>query len=250
MGRGLFTLGLILFFPAALAAQGPRGMFDGGRVYPFDAVRSACIEFSGAKIGREAFEARECAVSAFGEIGRVDGITYDYAIYCVIPNYAEPARCGDESFTSQSHDRRGLAIFAREAGGARVVFEYVDREIGTVYIPDPPRLVSHAAGTLLDIPIGIDGSGHINDSQYYVRSNGLWEKLDGETWLKDLGTRLPKDVQTWKGIWPDLKTMRAIVGLYRTDDANCCPTGGQAEVQLGIRGRQFAIEAVTVTPEK
>lgn len=242
-----YALAFWLIFAVAAPAQAPRGMFEGGRVYSLDETRRECIEFSAMKIGTNDIDARECAVSTSGEIGVVDGITYDYALYCVIPGYADPGRCDDGSHTALYHARRGAAIFAREGGGARVVFERVDREIGSMVFRDPPQLRPHPAGTILYIPMQVDGTGVFNESEYYLRREGRWERLDYDSWQADLGTRLPKGLEIWKGIWLDLKTLRATPGLYRAGDANCCPSGGTAEIQLGIRDRRFVIESVNVT---
>jgi hypothetical protein len=247
MHRAGVVLICLIVAGAAGSAQPPRGIIEGGRQYPLDVIQRECVEFSNVKVGTGPLDARECAVDDFGEIGTVDGTTYYYARYCVVRSDADPGGCGDKSLTAWLSSHRGLAIFARAGTGARLVFEYVDREIGNNSFPHPPAFVPNAAGTLFDIPIAISGTGAGNESQYYVRSAGRWERLDADTWLADLGKRIPKGLEIWKGVWPDLKTMRARAGLYREGDANCCPTGGAAEIRLGIRGRQFVIESMTIT---
>ena len=120
-------------------------------------------------------------------------------------------------------------------------------DIGTVYY-EKPEIVHNINGTLLDLPIAVDGTGHGNESEYYIREASKWELIESEAWLKDLQTRIPLNLQSWKGAWPNLNTMQAQVSLYRDGDGNCCGTGGTARVRLAIRSRQFVIDSVDIEP--
>ena len=217
------------------------------RQFLMTAIRDRCIEFTDVKQGTGPSDFRECGVSEFGELGAVEGDTYYYAIYCLIPSYTEQTgKCGDDSFIANYHRRRGLAIFVRPPSSerARLLFERVDREIATIYFEKPE--IVHNAGTLLYLPRVLDGTGHGNESEYYLRETGTWAPIDAETWLTDLKTRIPAGLEMWKGVWPDLRTMRAEAGLYRATDSNCCPTGGTARIRLAIRSRRFVIDSIVV----
>jgi len=244
--RRRLVLLVLLATPIAAGQDIPAWQADGR--FSMKAIRGECIEFTEVKRGSGPSDFRDCRVSAFGELGVVDGETYYYATYCLIPNYTtEKGECGDDSFIARYHRARGLAVFARDPSGehARLVFERVSPEIGTVY-SETPEIIQHAAGTLLYLPIAIDGTGAGNASEYYLRGTGEWLPIEASAWLADLGTRIPAGLQIWKGVWPDLHTMRATAGLYRADDANCCPTGGTARIRLAIRSRQLVIDSVVI----
>ena len=97
---------------------------------------------------------------------------------------------------------------------------------------------------VLNLPIAWEGTAHGNDSEYYIREAGKWERIEAEEWLKELRTRIPPGLEIWKGVWPKLETMEAEAGLYRGGDSNCCPSGGVARIRLAIRSRQFVIDSV------
>jgi hypothetical protein len=109
-------------------------------------------------------------------------------------------------------------------------------------------IVDAPAGLLLALPIAVDGTGNYNQSEYYVREAGAWQRIESESWLVDLRARLPAGLEIWKGVWPDIRTLRAEAGLHKAGDGNCCPTGGTAHIQLAIRDRRFVLESVTFTP--
>jgi hypothetical protein len=58
---------------------------DGDRQFSINEIRDRCLEFTDVKQGRGPSDVRECRVSESGEFGVVDGATYYYAIYCLIP---------------------------------------------------------------------------------------------------------------------------------------------------------------------
>ena len=191
---------------------------------------------------------RECSVSEFGEFGVVDAQTYYYALSCLIPTWgASEGKCGDDSFAARYHRTRALAVFAGDPanGGLQLVFERADPEIGLV-VYRQPELVENAAGTLLHLWIKSDGSGNHNESEYYLRVAGHWERIETEAWLSDLRQRLPAGLEIWRGIWPDLHTMLAEASLYRAGDANCCPSGGIARIQLAIREKRLLLDSLVV----
>jgi hypothetical protein len=237
---------------ATAQSSGQAGSANAGRTdrrFPVSAIRDQCIEFADVKQGRGPSDYRECRVSEFGEFGVVDGETYYYAIYCLIPSYtAEKGECTDDSFIAHYHRARALAVFARDTSSdlAWVLFERASPEIGSVVYSGKPEIIRNAAGTVLSLPIAIDGTGSGNASEYYLREGRAWAPIDAETWLGDLKPRIPTGLELRKGVWPDLHTMRVDVDLYRPGDANCCPTGGTARAQLAIRSRRLLIESLVL----
>jgi hypothetical protein len=146
-----------------------------------------------------------------------------------------------------------LAIFLEESssGLARLMIERASPEMG-VFVYAKPEIVENFFGTFLYVPIRLDGTGAGNESEYYLwnKEKEEWQRIDSETWLKDVGERIPPELHIWKGIWPDLKHMTAEIGLYRDGDANCCPTGGSALIELAIDHGKFFVKSVTVRKEE
>jgi hypothetical protein len=208
-------------------------------------IQKQCIDFKNVK--RESGDFRDCKVSEFGRFGAVGGRTYYYALYCIIPSYVEAGSCGDSSFAARSHRARGLAVFVRNPASARaeLLFERVSVEISTQY-SQKPEIIRNQFGTLLYLPIAVDGTGHMNESEYYLREGGKWKRIEAESWLTETMKRVPPGLAAWKGVWPDLHTMRAEALLYRSNDTNCCPSGGVARVRLSIRAKKFVVESVVV----
>jgi hypothetical protein len=195
----------------------------------------------------------DCKVTALDSLGTMDGRRYHSAIYCILPYNETPARgttCDGETFSAQYHRARGVAVFSHGDGGElpRIEFERAATEGDLTF--RTPRIVRNAAGTMLYVPIAMDGTGNSNTSEYFVREGGRWEKIDSESWTKDVPSRLPPGLQISKGVWPDPVTLRATNGLSRAGDGNCCPTGGTVEIQLAIRERRFVLESVEVIPPR
>jgi hypothetical protein len=191
---------------------------------------------------------RECRVSEFAEVGRVGPQTIHYALYCVIPKESEAVgRCGDTSFVARYHRARAVSLFTRDSASTmlRPLLTRVDPDIGTLRFLKP-EIVQSGSGTLLYVPIAVDGTGNYNSSEYYLREGAQWQRIESEAWLRDLAGRLPSGLEIWKGVWPDLRTMRATSGLWKKGDGNCCPTGGTARMKIAIRDRGIVLDSLVI----
>ena len=152
------------------------------RQFPMKVIQNQCIDFQNVKRGNESSQMRDCKVSHFGEMGEVGGKAYYYATYCIIPNYSDKGMCGDTSFIARMDEARGLAVFERAAGRneAQLLFERVNEDFGLYRYSDKPEIIRNRFGTLLYLPIAVDGTGNYNDSEYYVRAGGKWERIESE----------------------------------------------------------------------
>ena len=184
-------------------------------------LRQQCIEFTQVKRGDNPDDIRDCRVSGFGEFGTVDEVHYYYALYCLIPNEApDKGQCNDGSFNARYHRTRGLAIFIGDSSGVRVRL-FLERvgEIGTLQY-DPLQIVRNATGIILYLPIAMDGTGHLNASEYFLWDAGKWQPIEAQGWLKNLSQQMPTGLEIWKGVWPACgrRKLRSvcIVGAMRT----------------------------------
>jgi hypothetical protein len=211
----------------------------------FQPDKSSCEEFLKRK---EITDIRDCGVTAFGSFGSVDDRLYSYVLYCIIPNYSSGvAKCGDESFSANYYSARGLGIFVQEKASrqAKLYLERGDEDLG-LYVYEQPAIVKNFFGTIMHVPIRLDGTGNGNESEYYIWNEKTreWRLLDSNSWIEDLQRRIPSGLSINTGIWPDVQTMTAEAYLYREGDANCCPSGGTAIVQLTLTAGRFSIKSV------
>jgi hypothetical protein len=241
-----------LFLAAAIAYAGSAERAPGERIFALDALKQSCIEFAAVRVGPSDSDASDCRVSEFESLGIMGGRQYYYALYCLIPSYAtKNGQCDSKSFNARYYRERALAIFVGEGapGSARLWIERATADIG-LFVYEKPAIVKNSIGTFLHVPIRVDGTGGGNESEYYLWDGGQWRLLETKSWLEDLKKRVPPENELWHGVWPNLANMTAKTGLYRHGDANCCPTGGAAEVTLTVENDRFVIRSLTIVPRR
>jgi uncharacterized protein len=202
-----------------------------------DALDHACIALA-ATVSGEASHCRIVESEAFGSLGSE---IFRYALYCLDeePNGSAPCELS------------GIALFASDSRTQRVRrWHLSSSDGGNVYAA--PRIIRGAKATLLEVPVSVQGTGAFNATELFVREGDRWRRVDNTSWEKELARRLPKGLAVWKGIWPDLRTMSASTGLYHAKDANCCPTGGHAEIKLALKDARLVLEhlSISATPPR
>lgn len=243
---------LVMMLPGV--AAGNRTLEPSGPVLELALLKERCIEFSGIKAGPDDIDIADCRLSDFGVIGAVEGRTYYYALYCLIPRWAiAQGKCdaGPDSFNATHYRQQAAAIFVQGevAETARLVLEQASLEPGMFHY-EKPGFIRNPFGTILHLHVEWTGTGHGNASQYFLRTSHGWRVIDSEAWLTELRGRLPAGLEIRKGLWPDLVTMTASAGLYKQGDANCCPTGGEARTSLSLENERFVIKGLKILPGK
>ncbi|MBA4001349.1 MAG: hypothetical protein C0461_12240 [Brevundimonas sp.] len=66
-------------------------------------------------------------------------------------------------------------------------------------------------------------------------------QIDNFSWRDDLDARLPRGLEVWKGVNFAYEALMAETSLWRSNDANCCPTGGEAFLDFEIRDDRLAL---------
>jgi hypothetical protein len=102
------------------------------------------------------------------------------------------------------------------------------------------------AGPLLRVPVQLSGTGAFNAHFHFLWRDGAWEEIDAQGWLK--GLKLPPGHGIWKGVAVDPRTFTAHSRVWRDGDPNCCPSGGEVEVRLALKGRRLEIESHSHRP--
>jgi uncharacterized protein len=181
----------------------------------------------------------DCRVVESGSFGKVGGAEQLFASYCLDAPAEEGRSC----------DLTAVALLSIDplSGKAERWLQRVDNEgLGNHY--GKPELLKLNGVLLLDLPVSVPGTGAFNASSLYRRDGTHWFEVDVSSWEKELAKQLPPGLEVWKGIWPDYKRMRASTGLYRKKDANCCPTGGSAEIGLRLDGNRLVLASLKVGP--
>jgi uncharacterized protein len=179
----------------------------------------------------EAPDGAKCSVREFAAIA---GAT-EPALFYQLQSYAD----GDVNTAA------GVVVFQAVAGKASALTPRVAlASEGAHY--EAPEINATPGTRLLIVPGELEGTGHINIESIYLISKDRLEDVDADSWVQDLGRRVPKGMTANKGIFPDYRAMTAATPLWRSGDGNCCPTGGRAFVTLALTGHRLMIKAITV----
>jgi uncharacterized protein YecT (DUF1311 family) len=206
---------------------------------PFPDASSAIIGSCASLAAAAGTDPTHCRVLESGSFGKLGYAEQLYASYCLDAPAAEGRSC----------DLTAVVLMSVEAHSGKVErwLQRVDTEgLGNHF--GKPELLQLKGVQLLDLPVSVPGTGAFNASSLFRRNGTRWVEVDITSWEKDLAKQLPPGLEVWKGIWPDYHRMRATTGLYRKKDANCCPTGGSADIGLRLEGDRLVLASLKVGP--
>jgi len=111
---------------------------------------------------------------------------------------------------------------------------------------ETPYLATHPEyGEFLVVPGRYAGTGSFIEDRVFMADHGRgWTEVkaagldpeSGEGWVEGLKPYLPPGHGIWKGIIVDYATLSGTTRVWRDNDANCCPSGGEIRFQLGVAG--------------
>lgn len=188
-----------------------------------------------------AFESYEspgtCRLSESASFGSMDATNFHYALYCL----GEPLPEQGPHHCTVS----GMALFAqRQDTGVVEMFHEHAADSDSYF--SAPFISTDEDATLLVLPVSISGTGNFNDNDYFIRQQSHWVLMDTESWQADLNQYIPAGLEILKGVEPNIASMAASANLYRPGDANCCPSGGTAVIDLGIAGNRLTVKSVEI----
>jgi hypothetical protein len=125
------------------------------------------------------------------------------------------------------------------------------RPVGWTYggFYQPPVLIEAGDKTWVAAPGVWPGSGSHNADVVFRWTDDArapLAQIDNLTWLDELKTRLPDGFEVWKGVRIDYGLLYATTPLWRTEDANCCATGGSAGLSFALSDERLTLEDVSV----
>lgn len=137
----------------------------------------------------------------------------------------------------------GVLLFAVDGGVLRLAgWSYFGAEF------QPPVVFQHEGATLVAAEGVHAGSGSHNADVLYRIDGATWREVELGSWLDDLHRRLPPGLEVWRGVRFDWPELRVRTPLWREGDGGCCPSGGQADVRLGLDGDSLVVTDVETTP--
>lgn len=113
------------------------------------------------------------------------------------------------------------------------------------YFMEMPRF--NAETGLLWVAGRMSGTGEGNADMLFQKRGREWVEVEMESWRDDLTKRLPDQLGVWKGVEFDFlgTAMGADAQLWKPEDANCCPTGGRANLGFVIDGERLRLDTIS-----
>lgn len=136
---------------------------------------------------------------------------------------------------------RGVVVLRNDGGRLKPVIWNFDGDI-----PERPEVLATPAGPLLLVPSMHGGTGAFNAELIFRPLNGGWRDLEIDAWRTAFDKQLPEELGVWKGVQYDWKTLSLDTSLWKSEDANCCPTGGSAEAKLAVEGDRLALKSMSI----
>ena len=211
------ALGVLLFLPKDVAAASLPGLDD------------TCLQT----------ELKGCSVTASGYMSTRQGLRIAFQV--------------QDGFTEEDGVLGGIVLFTEKPEGWTL--------FGSAFegYYEPPRLVEHEL-TLLHVPGYTGGTGTYNADLLFVwgdtgaaRYVEDWRAIDLESWSSLAGDLLPEGLAIWQGVDYDFDDwfygeLNARTPLWRNDDGNCCPSGGQATVHFAIQDYSLVVTGLDYQP--
>lgn len=203
-----------------------------GDLIPFAGVQEKCVQVGDITFGPDGRWAG-CHVTRARWVATIDFLDLYQVQYCL-------------GMRAKACDKRALVIFANRAYTPEAKVLLVRMDGGSMKYEDPLVVLSDNETVM---SVSARNATGIVAKSYYLWRTDHWVAMDAQGWLKGLSTYLPKGASARQEPWPDIDTMSAQVKLFRAGDANCCPSGGMANVELGLVKTQFAIKQVKISPK-
>lgn len=185
--------------------------------------------------------ANRCEVVAFGRVrGTVPPLSYQLQAWPA-GGQAPPSQRGAAGLQVGGPPSNGTGVALLTPTAGKGLLRLVAGGAGRSAVIAEPRLVRTTQGPLVVIQAGATMSMHPNFDQALRLIGGRWTKVtDG--WSGHI--RIPKGVAQWHDSAIDWRRLRAFGGLWKPDDAACCPTGGSYIAHLRLDGRRLVLGSI------
>lgn len=185
--------------------------------------------------------ANRCEVVAFGRVrGAIPPLLYQLQAWPA-HGQAPPSQRGAAGLQVGGPPSNGTGVALLTPAAGKGLLRLVAGGAGRSAVITEPRLVRTAQGPLVVIQAGATMSMHPNFDRALRLIGGRWtEVTDG--WSGHV--KMPKGVAQWHDSAIDWRRLRAFGGLWKPDDAACCPTGGSYIAHLRLDGRRLVLDSI------
>jgi len=98
------------------------------------------------------------------------------------------------------------------------------------------------------------GTGGGRPDLLFARDGNRWTQIEIDTWRDGLPDFLPEGLEIWQGANYNFDDPRdglsATSPLWREDDGNCCPSGGDVRLVFERNGTALVISEAEIDPEE
>lgn len=158
---------------------------------------------------------------------------------CDLERLAEGETASFYVLRSRRGPTESLSILASDDGSTTA------REIWAVeFRADVARSAAsstHASphGLLLELRVDWHGTGSLKTWFLFHWHEGRWTQIDADGWRTQL--ELAPCLGLWKDPEIDFGSLTSTAAVWVAGDGNCCPTGGELHLQLGIVDHRLAV---------
>ena len=194
----------------------------------FARLKTECLQTAAISFGPEGRWAG-CRIVSSAFVATIGLQDFFYSEYCLITAGDACAKQAQVLFRNRAYRDEAFADMVR-----------ID-PAGTRY--DSPVLIGSDKENVLTTAALLPGKS-VKQRRYFRYAEERWMPIDGQAWLQQLRTQLPKGVSVRvqpQNALPDPQTMMLSLPLYRATDRNCCARGGSVDVQLAITDGQLVL---------
>ncbi len=200
-----------------------------------------------------------CAVAEFGEFAELDGFKFYYAIYNDDTRFLTRYWSEDGDIESQVQDIRNsewlstsnvLVLLREELNLPQQITVFHLRKTrtdtpisGEVFLS--PELIQTDIGPVLFVEAlaCCSSANSFWSDEYWVWKDAEWVRIYPSSWIQDAynNINLP-DGFAIRGLYRVAQTLTTLTHssrVYRPDDANCCPQGGNIRIHFQWRDEKL-----------
>jgi hypothetical protein len=198
-------------------------------VFSWTSVRSECLPAT------ESEPAERCTVKKLSDLGRINDINFYYVLYEWLDKEEVAALRKLDRPIQYPRTNTAVILFYSSTTSPNMLHPfYADRTDFNVGWFEEPRMLRTRTDTFLQIPHRGQRTSDVELDTLLRWDDSKWHLVDTQSWVDDLQSRVPEECSVQTDTLIDFESMKATNYLWRTSDANCCPSCGRFTANLAI----------------